>query len=269
VASRRAMGTDELDDHVKAFLEKYSWDAYPSKHLKYFEVGAFDLETSLATDEVVHITDQKVDDADCENLSKALCAMKPVNMKDIYLTNNTIGDAGCASVAEAAAELPSFGMMYMAQNKIGDAGLKAIAEKLPKSKMWQLILSENKIGDAGLSALAQAATKDPDAFSSLRWLFLDANEIGDKGVGDLAKALVKSFQALERLALQDNKLTNAALYHLVKAIGAGALPNCQYLYVQNNQWDKVGRNALKAVAKPRGIKVHFGWPPPLPGVDYD
>ena len=37
----------------------------------------------------------------------------------------------------------------------------------------------------------------------------------------------------------------------------------------NNDFDKQGKVALKQATKPRGIKVNFGWPPPLPGVDYD
>ena len=47
------------------------------------------------------------------------------------------------------------------------------------------------------------------------------------------------------------------------------MPNCEFIYVQNNEFDRVGKNALKAATKPRKIRVHFGWPPPLPGVDYD
>ena len=55
----------------------------------------------------------------------------------------------------------------------------------------------------------------------------------------------------------------------LKAIGAGALPKCEYLYVQNNDFDVDGKQLLRAAAKARGnLKVHFGWPPPLPGVDY-
>ena len=89
---------DRLDDNTKALLEKYSWETYPSRHLKYLEIPAFDLETSLATDEVIHLTEQKVSDADCACLARALKAMQPVNMKQIYLSNNEIGDAGCLSL---------------------------------------------------------------------------------------------------------------------------------------------------------------------------
>ena len=31
---------------VRAVLDKYSWEAHPSKHLKYLEIDAFDLELS-------------------------------------------------------------------------------------------------------------------------------------------------------------------------------------------------------------------------------
>ena len=41
---------------MKAVLGKYSWEAHASKHLKHFEVPAFDLAASIAADEVLHIT---------------------------------------------------------------------------------------------------------------------------------------------------------------------------------------------------------------------
>ena len=220
-----------MDDSVKAFLEKYSWETYPSKHLKYLEIPAFDLETSLATDEVIHITDQKLNDAECGSLCKALKAMKPVNMKQMYLSNNDIGDAGCIAVCEAAKELPNFDLLYLARNHIGDAGLSGAAQHLAKTKVWQLVLSENDFGDAGVTALAESGA-DPTNWPALRWLFLDSSKVGDKGVDALAKACVTGFRAVERLALQDCKLTNKGLKALAKAIGEGALPKCEYLYVQ-------------------------------------
>ena len=54
-----------------------------------------------------------------------------------------------------------------------------------------------------------------------------------------------------------------------EAISDGALPKCEYIHVQENDFDQSGKQFLKAATKPRGIRVHFGWPPPLPGVEYD
>lgn len=256
-----------LDDSVKAFLEKYSWETYPSKHLKYLEIPAFDLETSLATDQVIHITDQKVNDAECASLSKALMLMKPVNMRQIYLSNNDIGDEGCTQVCLAAKELPSFDLLYIARNHVGDAGVSAVAQHLAQTQIWQLVLTENPFGDAGVTALAHSGA-DPSAWPALRWLFLDSSEVGDKGVEALAKACVTGFRHVERLALQNTKLTNRGMAALASALNEGALPKCEYLYVQNNDFDVEGKQILRAAAKARDIKVHFGWPPPLPGVDY-
>ena len=84
----------------------------------------------------------------------------------------------------------------------------------------------------------------------------------------LANAMVMGFRSIERLALHNCKLTKSALGHLTSAIERGALAKCQFLYVQKNDFDLEGKQILKAAAKPRGIKVHLGWPPPLPGVDY-
>ena len=205
-----------MDDNVKAVLEKYSWEAYPSKHLKYFEIGAFDLETSLASDEVMHITDQKVSDADCTALGKALTLMKPENMKNIYLSNNDIGDEGCIRIAQAASTLPNFELLFIAQNSIGDAGASACFQQLAPTKIWQLVLTDNKFGDASMKALADAVAKDGSAFSSLKWLFLDGSQVGDKGIADLVKALTGGMKAVTRLALQRTKLTNKGLKQLVR-----------------------------------------------------
>jgi len=258
-----------MDDSTKAVLEKYSWEEYPSKHNKNFEIGAFDLETSLATDEVMHITDQEVSDADCSAFGNALTLMRPANLKHIYLSNNKIGDAGLTAIAEAAGTLPNFELLYVAKNKFGDAGVKAIVHHLAKSKLWQLVLTDNKVGDESLAVLADAVKTDSSAFGSLKWLFLDGTEIGDKGVTALAEALTVGLKAVTRLALQDTKLTNRGLKSLAEAISKGALPKCEYLYVQNNDFDAAGKQMLKAATKPRGIRTHFGWPPPLPGVEYD
>jgi hypothetical protein len=184
--------------------------------------------------------------------------------------NNNIGDTGCAAVAQAAAVLPSLEILNLARNHIGDAGLIALSDKAANAPIWQLVLTENElISDAGALALAQAVNKAPaEAFAKLRWLFLDSTSIGDKGVEALANAMVMGFRSIERLALHNCKLTKSALGPLTSAIERGALAKCQFLYVQKNDFDLEGKQILKAAAKPRGIKVHLGWPPPLPGVDY-
>lgn len=262
----------DFDAKVKAFFVKYSWETYQSKHLKYLEIPAYDLETGLATDQTCHITDQSVNDDDCECLAKALVAMKPESMKQVYLTNNQIGDRGCVAIAAVAEVLPNLEVLYLARNQIGDEGLAALAEKAARApKLWQLILTENaSLGDEGVIAMADAVSKEPTtAFTSLRWLFLDSTSVGDKGIEALSKAMIRGLPNVERLALHNCKLTNKGLVAIATAIDAGALANCQYLYVQKNAFDMAGKNVLKAAAKARGIKVHFGWPPPLPGVNYD
>ena len=186
-------------------------------------------------------------------------------MRQLFLANNEIGDAGCAAVAAAAAELPNFELLYVSRNNIGAAGVEAIAKSLSTTAIWQLVLTENKCGDAGAVALASAVAADrTNAFRALRWLFLDATQIGDAGVEALCEAMSGGgFAAVERLALQNNRITNRGLLRLAEAIGTGdALRSCQYLYVQNNDFDADGKKALKAATDARGIKVHFGWPPP-------
>ena len=140
-----------------------------------------------------------------------------------------MGDAAMTRTAEpdeidnmcaAAAQLPNFELFYVAVNKIGDAGVSAIAEQLKSTKVWQLVLTETNCGDKGAAALAVAGS-NPEHFASLRWLFLDSTEVGDKGVDALSQAFVTGFQSLERLALQNTKLTNKGLTMLADAISKG------------------------------------------------
>ena len=200
----------DFDESVRAFLRKYSWDAHTSKHLKYLEIPAYDLEQGLAVDDSCQITDQKVSDAEAMCLAKALRLMEPENMKSIYLTNNKIGDEGAAALAAAVVSVPHLEKLFLAGNHIGDAGLAAIADRCASTALSQLVLSENaSLGDEGAIALARAVTSDPSSsFASLQWLYLDSSAISDKGVDALAKALVTGMKRLERLALQNCKLTN-------------------------------------------------------------
>jgi hypothetical protein len=257
-----------LDADVERVLAKFSWETYSSRYLKLLQVPSFDLKSSLATDEVLHIADQKVDDADCAALSAAIRLISSGNMKQIYLSNNDIGDAGCTDISRAAAKLPNFEVLYLARNHISDAGVRDIAHALAGTDIWQLVLTENQFGDAGAIAIAEKVASDPSAFARLRWLFLDSSRIGDEGIDALSKAMVVGLHGIERLALQNCQFTNAGLASLADAIEHGALPHCEFLYVQNNAFDAHGKNRLRAAAEPRCIKVHFGGPPPLPGVDY-
>lgn len=260
----------ELDDECKAFFKKFSWETYPSKHLKYFEIGAFDLETCTASDPVCHITDQKVSDKDCVALAKCLTVMKPSMLRQIYLSKNDIGDEGMVALAAAIKLLGSIEILFMARNHVGGPGMTAIAQNCGKVGMWQLVMTENAVDDAGVIALADVVSKDPTQFEEMRWLFLDENEgITEKGIVALAKTFVTGFRNIERLALQMCKIGNKGLAALAEAINRGGLPRCEYLYIQRNTFDHEGKALLKAAAKPKGIKVHYGWPPPIPGVDYD
>ena len=143
------MGADadlKMDDTVKAVLEKYSWDAYPSKHLKYFEIGAFDLETSLATDDTLHICDQNVSDADCVALGKLLRMMRPENMKSIYMSNNRITDAGLQEVCAVLLRFNTVRALYLEHNNITDDGVKALLEILTvNSSLITIKLDGNNI----------------------------------------------------------------------------------------------------------------------------
>ena len=66
-ASAPAPAIHVSDDDVKAFFSKFSWEDHQSKHLKYFVIPGFDLEESLATDEMCRIANEHMNDFDCDH----------------------------------------------------------------------------------------------------------------------------------------------------------------------------------------------------------
>ena len=74
---------------------------------------------------------------------------------------------------------------------------------------------------------------------------------------------------VRRRVVAEHDVPPVACLAQAEAIDAGALPACEFIYLQGNQFDAVGKKLLKAATKPKGIRVHFGGRPPLPGVEYE
>ena len=102
----------------------------------------FDEKLGEAT-ELMYVSLQWTD-ADVVKLCGAIATGKLVKLEGLCLSNNQIGDAGVAALAEAAGKLPQLKILYLSSNQIGDAGVAALAEaagKLPQLK--QLWLGNN------------------------------------------------------------------------------------------------------------------------------
>jgi len=191
-----------VDDEVKAYFAKYSTEAEPSEHFPLMELPAYDCEKKLTTAEVFYQSEKGYDDNDAIQLGKAIVALKPPGLRQIYLSKNSVGDAGAIGLAAGLKELEEMDTLHFADNQIGDAGMVALADSIKHLGCTTLVFTRNTFGDEGAEAFAKALA-DPDNFANLEWLFLNECQIGDKGAVAIAKALLTGAKELVRLALHD------------------------------------------------------------------
>ena len=252
----------KLDDDCKAFLKKYSTEATPSEHFPLMELPAYDLEEVLATREVIYQSEMGYDDDDAIQLGKAIEAMTPPTLKQIYLTKNAIGDAGAIGLAKGLKALDEMDTVHIAENQIGGAGMAALSESIKHLGCTTLVFTRNPIGDDGAVAFAEALA-DPENFKNLEWLFLNECEIGDRGCAAIAQALLTGCKELVRIALHDNKIGDQGCADLADVFNKGAISQTgEFFYFQNNPFTDKGKEVLAKACRGK-IRVHLGWPPPL------
>jgi len=257
-------GAMAIDDEVKAYFKKYSYEAAPSEHFPLMELPAYDAEAKLTSAEVFYQSEKGYDDNDAVQLGKAIAAIKPPTLRQIYLTKNNIGDAGAIGLAAGLKELESEAMdtLHLADNQIGDAGMAALTDSIKHLGCTTLVFTRNTFGDAGAIAFAEAL-KDPENFKNLEWLFLNECQIGDKGAEAIAGALLTGCKELVRIALHDNKIGDAGAVAIATAFNKGAIAQTgEFFYFQGNPVSDEAKAKLAKACKGK-IRVHLGWPPPL------
>lgn len=251
-----------MDDEVKAYFSKYSMESMPSEHFPLMELPAYDCEEKLSSAEIYYHSEKGYDDHDAVQLGKAIAAMKPPTLKQIYLSKNSIGDAGAIGLAAGLKELDSMDTLHLADNQIGDAGIAALAESSKHLGCTTIVLTRNTFGDAGAVAFA-AALADPDNFKNLEWLYLNECQIGDKGAAAIAEALLTGCRELVRLAVHDNQIGDAGAAAFAGAFNKGAIAQTgEFFYLQNNPITDAGKELVAKACRGK-IRVHLGWPPPL------
>ena len=255
-----------MDDAVEAFFAKFSYEAHPSEHFPLMEIPAYDCKEKLATAEVFYQSEKGYTDDDAVQLGKAITVMKPLSLRQIYLTKNAVGDAGAISLAAGLKCLERMDTLHLADNQIGDAGMTALADGIKHLGCTTLVFTRNTFGDEGCCALATALA-DPANFENLEWLFLNECRIGDKGSAAIGQALLTGCTELNRLALHDNKIGDEGSTALAAAINKGAgAQTLEFLYFQGNPVTEDGKLALFNACRGK-IRCHLGWPPPLGGIN--
>ena len=200
----------------------------------------------------------------CDDDTEVLCALwmkggKLLQLKELQLAHNHIGDAGLAALANAFASrgpLPHFKKLDLSDNDCGDAGMGTLAEVLGAGAvptLEKLLLSSNDIGDDGAAFLASALAHLPNLVE----LTLDDNAISDEGLASLAAAFaLGALPQLRKLALDDNYITGDGLAGFAAAMMAPSLPDAvwalpalEMLDLDGNEFGPYGCAELAAVLR--------------------
>eukprot|EP00966_Prymnesium_polylepis_P329601 7385282-Prymnesium_polylepis.2 len=132
------------------------------------------------------------------SLSEFLGKGSMVQLKELHLFNNQIGDAGMVAFAKAVANgaMPNLQVLVFTNNKIGDKGMVAFGRALGDGALKELkvlALNSNQIGDAGMMSIAKAIAKG--ALEGCATMTLSRNLSNDASVMRLRamKQKAKSF----------------------------------------------------------------------------
>lgn len=121
-----------------------------------------------------------------------------VNLKELYLFDNHIGDVGAQAIG-ANTTWKSLKILALNANSIGDDGAVGLGSNTVWECLEELYLFDNQIGDKGASAIG-----GNNVWRSLKKLVLQQNKIGDEGACGIGANT--SWVNLEELELSINQI---------------------------------------------------------------
>ena len=162
-------------------------------------------------------------------------------LETLYLYEPKAGPDSVQRLAErlSAGALPAVTSLTIGGMHVGDAGASALAAALGRGALPRLKilnLSYAAIGDAGLVALAPALRRLP----ALEHLDLGGNPLGNEGLATLVAppppagappTTTGVLAKLKLLDLENTQVTDAGCAALAAALGSGALPALETLYL--------------------------------------
>ena len=181
-------------------------------------------------------------------------------LANLNLSENKIGDAGLAALADACAKgaLAQVTILNLGLNQIGDAGLSALADACAKgalAKVTKLSLERNKIGAAGVTALASACAKG--ALAQVTTLDVSCNEIGDAGLAALDADTILAEAARCRKSVCQSQCMSGGHDMKGSTVGCGVLERSQLCLRQHSRHRLAALIANKVASDAAGAgKVH-------------
>lgn len=151
---------------------------------------------------------------DCEAILLALLLRRNHIVRQVNLSNNTIGDVGAFQLGDALRENSTLVTLRIVDNNISDVGAEGLGMGLKRnSTLIELGLSENQISDIGTKGLMEGVKIN----STLQKLQLQYNKIGDEGAQSIADGLKKNF-TLTYLSLGTNNISHDGANAIAEAL---------------------------------------------------
>jgi hypothetical protein len=197
----------------------------------------------------VNLSSNRIGKAGCADLAKALKGKNA--LREVNLSSNRIGEAGCADLAKALKGKNALRDVNLSSNNIGEAGCADLAVTLRgKNALRDVKLGGNNVRDSGCAALAGAL----EGKNALRYVEVSNNSIGEVGCAALAGAL-KGKNALRHLILSGNDIGDSGCAALAAALkGKDALQN---VVLWNNSIRDAGAEALVRSVGPSAPEVRL------------
>ena len=137
-----------------------------------------------------------------------------LNLTNLNLSCDGIGDAGATSIAEAIKVNKTLTILNLSLNPFSDAGVTSIADAIKVNKtLTNLDLSYDGISDEGATSIAEAIKVN----ETLTKLNLSRNRYSDAGVTSIAEA-IKVNKTLTNLDLSHNRICNGGATTIAEAI---------------------------------------------------
>ncbi|XP_072892429.1 NACHT, LRR and PYD domains-containing protein 12-like [Hemitrygon akajei] len=205
--------------------------------------GAEDLVSALSTNPSLTELDlslNKLGDSGVKLVSAAL-RNPECKIQKLWLFNVGLTDSGAEDLASALSTNPSLTDLNLSENELRDSGVKLVSAALrnPECKIQKLWLYKVGLTDSGAKDVASTMSAKP----SLTELDLSGNKLGDSGVKLVSVALSNPDCKIQKLWLDNVRLTDSGAKDLVSALSTNPL-----LTGLNLSGNKVGDSGVKLVS---------------------
>jgi len=111
-------------------------------------------EFVAADDLVMH--DMNLKRPDMQALAALIAAHGPLNVCNLYMQNNSLGDDGFELLVSCFASMPKLNNVYLQTNHIGVRGVRALCNRPPAHRLSQLLIWNNEFATEGYELFSQA-----------------------------------------------------------------------------------------------------------------